>query len=616
LLLLIGIPILGGIIVLYLLKLRRKDFVVPSVMLWEDITKDVQANAPFQKLRKSLLLFLQLAVAAILVFALARPFVLSAALKGESVAIILDGSASMKATDVGGSRFDVAKAEAEKLVDRLSRGDEAMVILAGLQTEVLAPFTGDKTALRRAIASAQASDTPTNLRDALVLASQSAHSKKRAHIFLLSDGAVTGLEGVSLGKAEFDFRKIGARSDNLGITAMDVRRGYGKSADFELFCAVSNFSPEKKRAQLELDLDGHLIDAREVSIDPKRTQSIVFGGFGGARGVIGLKISKGDDLASDDVAYCNFTPKATIDVLLVTPSDGNILLEEGLNSDPRTAVSKTDPKSYEALASSERGLARYDLVVFDRYSPKADPPGATLFFAADSQNSPARLAAAIAPCAIVDWSSASPLNRFVDYSQVLISQARTLKPRAWGDVVAECASGPVIVCGERRSARSIIVGFDVSHRNSDFGLRAAFPIFLTNCITWLGARVEFGQEVLSRVGQPILIQVPKELGSLEVTKPDGSVVTVKVASSPLAFNQTDQVGLYRFRGRDFAATRAVDLLDKRESDIEPKEKISIGGHDIGGATSVRTGKRELWRYLAILAIGLLCLEWSVYHRRL
>ena len=61
------------IIALYLLKLRRTERSVSSTYLWRKMTRDVEANAPWQRLRRNLLLILQLLVLAALIFALRTP---------------------------------------------------------------------------------------------------------------------------------------------------------------------------------------------------------------------------------------------------------------------------------------------------------------------------------------------------------------------------------------------------------------------------------------------------------------------------------------------------------------------------------------------------------------
>src|SRR3954452_24972849 len=97
------------IVFFYLLKLKRREMVISSVLLWNHLIKDVQANAPFQKLKKNLLLLLQLLAALLATAALARPAFYAQSLGGGSVVVVLDGSASMQSRDAPGSRFDEAK---------------------------------------------------------------------------------------------------------------------------------------------------------------------------------------------------------------------------------------------------------------------------------------------------------------------------------------------------------------------------------------------------------------------------------------------------------------------------------------------------------------------------
>ena len=117
----IAIPTL---IILYFLKLRRIPREVSSTLLWKKTIQDLQANAPFQRLRKNLLLFLQLIVLGLILLALAQPRSATTSEQGKKYLIMIDRSASMAAVDgndtLGSkSRLERAKEEAITLIESL-----------------------------------------------------------------------------------------------------------------------------------------------------------------------------------------------------------------------------------------------------------------------------------------------------------------------------------------------------------------------------------------------------------------------------------------------------------------------------------------------------------------
>jgi hypothetical protein len=93
------------------------------------------------EVRSNLLMWLQIAFLVLAVLALVRPALRVLTSGGQNIAIIMDASSSMTATDVSPSRFERARAEANRLVNALSSGDSATVIGAGTQTRVLASLT-------------------------------------------------------------------------------------------------------------------------------------------------------------------------------------------------------------------------------------------------------------------------------------------------------------------------------------------------------------------------------------------------------------------------------------------------------------------------------------------
>src|SRR3954447_16452062 len=151
------------VIVFYLLKRKRVVRLVSSTVLWQKFLSETQASAPFQKLRKNWLLILQIILLVLAVLALSRPYFATKAKSSSLRVIILDGSASMQSTDVTPSRFERAREDALQWVDSLRDDDKMVVLQVAATAEVKQPETGEKAALRRAILSCKAVDSPTHL---------------------------------------------------------------------------------------------------------------------------------------------------------------------------------------------------------------------------------------------------------------------------------------------------------------------------------------------------------------------------------------------------------------------------------------------------------------------
>ena len=101
-----GVAAVAALVVMYFLKLKRMRHEVSSTFLWRKSVEDMRANSPFQRLRRNLLLFLQLLILLAALFALLRPSLSPRASTGASYIVLLDNSASMSATDVSPNRLE------------------------------------------------------------------------------------------------------------------------------------------------------------------------------------------------------------------------------------------------------------------------------------------------------------------------------------------------------------------------------------------------------------------------------------------------------------------------------------------------------------------------------
>src|SRR5256885_7182574 len=248
------------VVVFYLLKRKRVVKLVSSTLLWQKFLSETQASAPFQRLRKNWLLILQIILLIFAVFALSRPYFATKAPPAQLRVVILDSSASMQATDESPSRFEKARAEALKWVDSLANNDQMVVLQAGANTEVKQSATSEKVALRRALQSCAPSDSPTRLVPALKMAESLVRDQRGAEIHLFSDGAVPSLNEFENKALPLIYHRVGKDSNNLGITALDVRSNPENATQRAIYVNVANFSTNSQQTELELLLDERLLE--------------------------------------------------------------------------------------------------------------------------------------------------------------------------------------------------------------------------------------------------------------------------------------------------------------------------------------------------------------------
>ena len=121
---------------------------------------------------KILLLFLQLLLVALAMFALLRPGWEGTKLDGNRFIFLVDNSASMSATDVqdAKNRLEEAKKLVGGMIDQMSSGMTAMIISFADTPQVVQEFTDNRRLLRERLETIEPTDRGTDLHGALELA--------------------------------------------------------------------------------------------------------------------------------------------------------------------------------------------------------------------------------------------------------------------------------------------------------------------------------------------------------------------------------------------------------------------------------------------------------------
>jgi Ca-activated chloride channel family protein len=595
------------VVVFYLLKRKRVVKLVSSTLLWQKFLAETQASAPFQKLRKNWLLILQIILLTLAVLALSRPYFSTKAKPAQRRVVILDASASMQATDEAPSRFEKARAEALKWVDSLKDTDEMVVVLAGPTTEVKQSATSEKAALRRALQGCTCSDGPTRLLPALRMAESLVRDldpRTGPEVHLFSDGAVPELNEFENKALPLVYHRVGKTSNNLGITALDVRANPEDARERAIYASVANFSPDSQQTDLELLLDERLLETRPLTIPAGETSPQAFRAKQSHDGVVTVRLTTRDDLAVDNQAsIVSLLPKP-VKVLLV--SRGNRLLEKALRSVANVelagATDLTDP------------AAGFDFVVLDDVTPSVWPKGNVLAIHVVNTNWFEGVRREEAP-PIVDWKSSHPLLRYTGFDNVQVVQTLTARTPSWAVALVETPAAPIILAGELGRQRIIWIGFDILESN--WPLRVSFPIFIANAVEWLDPANARSGQLLVKAGDPFRLPLSEPASSAQVTFPGGTTksLTLDPSANELVFGDTYKSGVYRLRLGTNETVFCVNLLDAAESNIKPRDELQLGKYTKVSATMTKRANMEVWRTIATLGLLVLLAEWWYYHRR-
>ena len=649
--LILAAAVIPPLVLLYFLKLRRRSQAIACTLLWKRSVEDLRANAPFQRLRRSLLLFLQLLALVLLVLAIMQPQIQAGRRAVGKTVLLLDNSGSMTATDVGDgrTRLEEAKRRATNRIEELyGRGlftqsaGETMVIAFSDRAEVYAPFTDSKPQLLAAIDRIRPTHGGSQIADALALARAYTTNVDPdsdrpigdpATLELFSDGRIEDLADQVLRGETLLYYPIGSETaDNVAFTAISMERPYDRPTTVEVFAALANFNTTPVVVDVQLSVNGVAVAIEEVAvkaaeIDPATgllvpwRQTVIFTPFEQPRGaVIEVANLRDDDLAADNAARLVVPPPRRLSVALVG-SDSFLLttVMEGMGSIERLV--KLSTSQFDALADSG-GPDQYDVVVLDNYAPPkqsmlagrylvlgATPPveGLNEYGQGNAQ-------------LILDHREDHPLFRFVNLDQLFISRYHLLAPADDVDVLAEGSSGPVIVMVTRGPMQVVYVTFDPLDSNWPF--QRGFVTFIVNAIEFLGHAGEAISATSFAPGEALSTRLPAAAREIELEIPDReNAVAVTTSQATLfSWGPIRLSGVYGLSwsmpGEDDRSGRllAVNALSEFESDIRPAMEIFAREDDVliaGGGNQYM----PLWPWAVGMCLAVMMLEWWVYHRR-
>jgi hypothetical protein len=636
----VSLPLL---LLLYFLKLKRIERTVSSTFLWKRAVQDLQVNAPFQRLRKSILLLLQLLAIIAILIALAGPVISMLQTKGNRYVLLIDRSASMNATDVEPGRLEEAKKQALDFVESLEskaflsfndQGEQVMVIAFDEDARVMCNFTSDKKQIVAAINSINPGDGDSVLSQAITVARAFAQSpgeevnnrssENLAKLMLFSDGQIRDADKLTVSADELIFNSIGESNKNIAIIAMQAKRSYENPQQVDVFATVANYDSEAAITEIQLSIDENVQAVKSVNlparmIDPA-TQVMVPGKVAVTfsleheePGVLELRQLNDDHLKADDAAWAVLSPPKKLVVLMV--SNGNSVLQTALKACPIAKLDIMTPADFDVIDTDVRDVSgEYDIIVLDKYAPEKLPRSSYLTFGVIPDGLGITVTGKSKNQYIVDWKTRHAVLKYVNLTNLFAAQLDTITLPRHGEVLAEFNETPAISMIKSGGSNFLITGFDILQSNWPF--EPSFVLYCYNAISFLAAQNQLDQTSDLKIGDPIVIEgLPLETKAI-LQSPDAEQTELKANSGGIIrFSEARKTGLYQVRIADQPVRFfAVNLLDSRESDIDPQKKLVLSNQEIvAQEESAKRSIMPIWPFLVFLALLLALGEWAVYN---
>ncbi len=602
-----GAAAVGALVAMYFLKLKRVRCEVASTFLWRKSVQDLHANSPFQRLRRNLLLFLQLLILLAALAALARPALRYLGGKAVTYILLVDNSASMSAVEEASTRLEEAKGHAHALISDMRAVDSMMVLSFASRPRVVATLTNDQKALEAAVESIAPTQQRTDVESPLELAGSLTSDLENPRIFVISDGAFAsgmGGEGVA---APVEYIGVGTAAANVGVTALDMRRDIENPYVGEIFAKVTNFSSESMIANVALEVDGTLLDAQRVEIGPGQSHAAVFRVSLESEMIASVSVDCDDALSADNRAWVMLEPPKDIEVYVASGADA--FLMRSIRASGRFKI--REMAQAEGLALTEGASPVF---VYGGRAPDTLVKGGYLVFNAAVAADGFAIEGTAQNPIVLDVDNTHPATTYLTLDDLFITEALKMSFPAETKVLVDSDQGPLVAISYVGEARVLTVAFDPM--NSRWPLRISYPMFVTNAINFLASGGEGAATRSVKTGDVLMMPAGDEPGTLVVKAPSGRIARLAHnGEGSVAYGETLECGVYTVESDGGSVSYVANLVDGNESDIRPRASFEIGSSEVEAQESPSRKNREIWRELLLLACVVLLVEWYIYNRR-
>ncbi|MEC1372788.1 BatA and WFA domain-containing protein [Heyndrickxia oleronia] len=573
---------IAGVIIFYLFRKQYEKKIIPSNLFWDQVMNEWQASPWIEKLQKNLLLWLQLAILTLLMFALINPFWLKKGIEGEHFIFIIDTSASMSARNGVETRFQLAKKEISNLVNQLN-GQDVTLITIGNEAKIELKNETNFNLIQSKIKELSLSYQTSNMNKAVLLA-DSLTGKDHTSIHIFSDAVTKDTVPKMKNKIPLHVHNVGKNGDNLSLLSFGVTKKKEKIIGAGV---IKNQSNREQKVEFFIQNNDDTLFSKKLII-PANGQKIIEVPDLVVKDYYTAKIVANDIYPIDNTRTAVYSKSLS---KLYAVGEVNQFVIKGFQTIgiPVTQISEKDwnEESSDGIilmeGRSSETWPRSPLIIFNPQKGKEIALKRSI--------------------SVID----DPLLQYVEFDQTYI-QKGTKTNHPYLETLARSGDLPLLEKGEYMGNR--VVSIDFAIEDSDWPLKPGFPIFLYQSFQWLSEQQHFKgfflpgeKKWMSTSGNSdwkVFDESGKFLSSYQLDKE--------------SFVAPKKPGLYQIIAGDQSMYISVVLDEEEQSvQVEPSFVMNQPKDQVSQSTKA-TKYSFLWFWLTVAAFIILLIEWEVYSR--
>ena len=601
---LLGIPV---IVLIYILKNRYTEKVIPSTYIWNMSEKFLKRRVPISKIAGIISLVLQLLTVVFISLAIAQPHIV---LKNQaySYCFVLDASGSMNFEQEGKTRFEIAQKRITDMIDDAKNGSDFTVIYAGSSTEFVFEGLTDKKMAKQLVKELEVSYVTMEPTEALAAAQEYFEYNPSVHTYLLTDQEYLVTENIKI-------IDVSEGVDNCAVTNVAYELVDNR---MQITGTAVSYSGEKElTVQLSFD-DSDEIASQKV-LAGKSGTDFQFTCDKTGFGYFKVSLAEEDALMLDnevvvyDVAYQNVS-----DVLLV--SDSPFFLRAALVSAGITNLKYIQTKEY----ANDTG---YGLYIFDSFMPATLPDDGAVWFI-NPKNTLAgtnfSYQGEVSPRSAASYSLSSeravrtlltgivdPTDKVGGGKPFVLKSYDKCRLNGKFYELAHCDNNPILFVGSNAYGnREAVFAFDI-HDSAQFALSGYLPVLVKNLIDFSFPSIV--TETIYSCGDVMEINMIASCRNIRIETPAGHTAYPDASTTITEYRLTE-VGVYNIvLVMKDKTERVVNVFSQLPEEERSPRKISESFTITGTAEDSRTdGYFDTLLYLCIILAVLAVADFGMY----